>query len=394
MKIQRGLSAIFGLILMLAMLTGTASAAGEKADAPDWYFHEIVDANFVAQYAKVPMAENVMIIDSRPRQAKYDRGHIPMAISIPDTYFDKMTDLLPKDKNTLLIFYCGGFKCKLSHKSAAKAEALGYRNVKVFAAGFPGWMKVKGHYASVSTAWMKKQIGSQADMVVVDARPKLKKYDKGHIPGAISIPDTQFDKFKNQLPEDKNKLVVFYCGGFKCKLSHKSAQRAMAMGYSNVKVYAAGYPEWKTVAGVQNTARNTSEKLKAGKEEGSIDIDKFKKIIADKPESIYLVDVRDKDEFAQGSFKTAVNIPVDELEGRINSLPKDKPIVFVCGTGARSGESYYMLQDLRPELKNVYYLDAELTIHKDGGLIFGRYPAGFLGCVGRQFPTPFSAGSI
>ena len=78
------------------------------------------------------------------------------------------------------------------------------------------------------------------------------------------------------------------------------------------------------------------------------------------------MDVRDKDEFDKGSFKTAVNIPVDELEGKINTLPKDKPIVFVCGTGARSGESYYMLQDLRPELKNVFYLDAELTIHKDG----------------------------
>jgi hypothetical protein len=40
--------------------------------------------------------------------------------------------------------------------------------------------------------------------------------------------------------------------------------------------------------------------------------------------------------------------------------------VFYCGTGARSGESYYMVKDLKPELKNVYYLDGELTIHKDG----------------------------
>ena len=65
-------------------------------------------------------------------------------------------------------------------------------------------------------------------------------------------------------------------------------------------------------------------------------------------------------------MKTAVNIPVDDLEKRIKTLPIDKPIVFICGTGARSGESYYMVQDLRPELKNVYYLDGELTIKKDG----------------------------
>ena len=106
--------------------------------------------------------------------------------------------------------------------------------------------------------------------------------------------------------------------------------------------------------------------LKAGKEEGSIDEDTFVKIVKNNPESIMLVDVRDADEFKKGSFKTAVNIPVDILEDKISSLPADKPIVFVCGTGARSGESYYMVQDLRPALKNVYYLEGTLTFKEDG----------------------------
>ena len=307
------------------------------------------------------MTENVMIIDSRPKRAKYDKGHIPMAVSIPNTQFDKMTDQLPKDKNALLIFYCGGLKCKLSHKSARKAEALGYKNVKVFAQGFPAWMKVKGNYAQVSVDYMKKQIDSKADMVVVDSRPKRKKYDKGHIPTAISIPDSQFDKLKDQLPQDKSKALVFYCGGFKCKLSHKSAAKAIAMGYSNVKVFSAGYPAWKKVV-----ASAAPVEVKAGPEEGSIDIAAFKKIMAQDPTGILLIDVRDADEFKTGSLKSAINIPVDNLEAKIKTLPTDKPIVFICGTGARSGESFYMVQDLRPEMKNVYYLDAEMTVHKDG----------------------------
>jgi rhodanese-related sulfurtransferase len=367
MQSKLRLIAFIGTFIVIVLAVGLASAAQEETAKPDWFFHDIVDVAYVQQHVTVPLDENVMIIDARPKQAKFDRGHIPMAVSIPNTYFDKMTDRLPKDKKALLIFYCGGPACKLSHKSAVKAEALGYTNVKVFADGFPGWMKVKGHYASVSTEWMKTQIDKGADMVVVDARPRITKYDKGHIPTAISIPDTQFDKFKSQLPQDKNKMLVFYCGGFKCKLSHKSAEKALAMGYTNVKVYAAGYPAWKAMAGDSATAQAGSPaKMKAGPQEGSIDIELFKKIVAENPESILLVDVRDKDEFDKGSLKTAVNIPVDELESKINSLPTDKPIVFVCGTGARSGEGYYMLQDLRPELKNVYYLDAEMTIHKDG----------------------------
>jgi len=88
-----------------------------------------------------------------------------------------------------LIFYCGGLKCKLSHKSAKKAEALGYTNIKVFAKGFPAYMKVAGNYPQVPVEWMKKQLDKNTDMVVVDSRPKRKKFDKGHIPTAISIPD-------------------------------------------------------------------------------------------------------------------------------------------------------------------------------------------------------------
>jgi rhodanese-related sulfurtransferase len=265
----------------------------------------------------------------------------------------------------LLVYYCGGLKCKLSHKSAWKAEKLGYKNVKVFAAGYPAWMKVPGNYSSVSVEWVKKQIDNKEDMVVIDSRPKRKKYDKGHIPTAVSIPDSQFDKLKDQLPKDKNKLQVFYCGGFKCKLSHKSAKKAIDLGYTNVKVYAAGYPAWKMFAG-KTDAKPGATKIKAGKEEGSIDIEAFNKMLKDNPDSIYLVDVRDPDEFAAGTFKTAVNIPSDDLEGKISSLPSDKPIVFVCSTGARSGEAFYMLQDIRPELKKVYYAEAEITFNKDG----------------------------
>jgi rhodanese-related sulfurtransferase len=365
------LSLMLGFALAIsfgyATTTLAADAAKTKADT-SWKFHDIVDVNFVMGQIKVPMPQDVMIIDARPKRAKYDKGHIPMAVSIPDSKFNKMTDQLPKDKNALLIFYCGGLKCKLSHKSAAKAEKLGYTNVKVFAEGFPGYMNVTGNYAAVTTDWVKIQIDKKTDIVLIDSRPKRKKYDKGHIPTAISIPDMQFDKLTDELPQDKNKLLVFYCGGFKCKLSHKSAKKAIALGYTKVKVFAAGYPAWKAAYGetAASSTKASNAQLKAGKEEGSIDTETFKKVVKSSPESIYLIDVRDPDEFAGGSFKSAVNMPVDTLEEKIKTLPTDKPIVFVCGTGARSGESYYMVQDLRPEMKNVYYLEGELTFSKDG----------------------------
>ena len=209
-------------------------------------------------------------------------------------------------------------------------------------------------------------------MVLIDSRPKRKKYDKGHIPTALSIPDSQFAKMQDQLPADKNTPLVFYCGGLKCRLSHKSAKKAIDLGYTKVSVFSEGYPAWVAAYGKgESTAVATAKpasaaRLKAGQEEGSVDTDTFVKIVKNNPEQLMLIDVRDADEFKTGSFKTAVNIPVDQLEDKIKTLPADKPIVFVCGTGARSGESFYMVQDLRPEMKNVYYLEGELTFKKDG----------------------------
>ncbi len=368
---HRMISIAFVVLFLTATLTGCAThqaAAPADASAPPAFepFHSIVDMAFVQQHVSIPMDENVILIDARPYKPKYIKGHIPMAVSIPDSQFAKMTDKLPADKNILLIYYCGGLKCKLSHKSAMKAEKLGYTNVKVFAQGYPVWMGDKAHYPSVSAEWVKTQIDKGADMVLVDSRPKRKKYDKGHIPTAVSIPDMQFDKFKGQLPEDKSKLVVFYCGGLHCKLSHKSAAKAIAMGYTNVKVFAKGYPAWKAYTGKTATATVAVTAIKAGAEEGSIDHGEFKRLVSDSPESIYLVDVRDADEYKKGSLKTAVNIPIDDLEEKIKTLPADKPVVFICGTGARSGEAFYMVQDVRPGLKNVFYIDGEMTIKKDG----------------------------
>ena len=224
--------------------------------------------------------------------------------------------------------------------------------------------------------WVKKQLDKDADMVLIDSRPKRKKYDKGHIPGAISIPDSKFTKMTDQLPQGKNEMLVFYCGGFHCRLSHKSAKKAIELGYTSVKVFAAGFPAWKKAYASTETAsaKATASKIKVGEEEGSIDTAAFTKIVNEKPESIMLIDVRDADEFASGSFKTAVNIPVDKLEDEIKTLPTDKPVVFVCGTGARSGESFYMVQDLRPEMKNVYYLEGYLTFKKDGSFEVAKEP--------------------
>ncbi len=345
--------------LMVAGLLGLAFTLTSAQAKEPWMFDEIVDVNFVISKMSVPMAEDVMIIDARPYKVKYVKGHIPGAVSIPFSEFDKKTNLLPKDKNTLLIYYCGGVKCKLSHKSAKKAKALGYTNVKVFSKGFPEFKKQPGAYPAITAEQVAVQIAAN-NTLIVDARPQKTKYDKAHIPTSINIPFSQFDALKGKLPRELDTPIIFYCGGLKCKLSHKSAAKAIAMGYKNVSVFTRGYPSWKKQFGGAAAVA-----VKAGEVEGSIDLERFKKIMTDNPASITLIDVRDADEFAKGHFKTATSIPTEELEPKIKDLPSDKPIVFVCSTGARSGEAYYMVKDVREKLE-AYYVEANIDYKKDG----------------------------
>jgi rhodanese-related sulfurtransferase len=127
-------------------------------------------------------------------------------------------------------------------------------------------------------------------------------------------------------------------------------------------VFSAGYPAWAKEYG----AGSTSVAAKAGKAEGTMDVAAFEKIMKEDPNSIFLIDVRDPKEFEAGHMKNAVNIPVSEVQKQVKTLPSDKPIVFVCATGSRSGECFYMLQDLRKDLSKVYYVDADIAYNKDG----------------------------
>jgi phage shock protein E len=58
-----------------------------------------------------------------------------------------------------------------------------------------------------------------------------------------------------------------------------------------------------------------------------------------------VVDVRSPDEFADGAYPGAVNIPLGNLGSRLDELgPKDGAIVLYCASGARSAQAARMLK--------------------------------------------------
>lgn len=82
-------------------------------------------------------AKEVTLIDVNGTES-WKQGHIPGAIEFQSKK-EKLASLLPKEKSSLIVAYCGGPKCKAYQEAAKAAKDLGYTNVKHLSAGIAGW---------------------------------------------------------------------------------------------------------------------------------------------------------------------------------------------------------------------------------------------------------------
>lgn len=60
--------------------------------------------------------------------------------------------------------------------------------------------------------------------------------------------------------------------------------------------------------------------------------------------ALFLVDVRQPEEFKQGSAKGAINIPLGQIQNRIKELKGKENIVVFCKSGMRAGQAVSILK--------------------------------------------------
>lgn len=335
-----------------------------------------VDGKYIAKLIKLAIAElppgvseistkelaeiikkspgNYVLIDSRPA-GRYNSSFIPTAISIPVTEMEskgEQTLNFPKDK--LLIFYCGGPTCKLSSKAAGLAVKWGFKNVKVYLSGEPGWKKA-GNYTESTEDFITKE-----NIVLIDLRD-LKSISKtGFIPKAVNIPLKNLQKAENKFPSYKKANIVVY--------SDKKDDIAKAIkiirdwGYTNVTAYSGGVKTW-LAKGYEVKKGSIPTKINYVRtyKPFEVPVVDFEKALKDG--TALIVDVRTPDEFNKGHFKGAINIPVDDMKQKASSLPKDKPIYVHCATGVRAEMGYLELKNLG--FNNVRVLIASVECEGD-----------------------------
>jgi rhodanese-related sulfurtransferase len=112
------------LITALLLLSSTAFAAS---------FPDISLADLKTAMA----AKKVTLLDVNG-PVSYANGHIPGAIDFTAHTAD-LAKVLPADKNSLVVAYCGNEQCGAYARAAEAAKKLGYSNVEHFKPGIAGW---------------------------------------------------------------------------------------------------------------------------------------------------------------------------------------------------------------------------------------------------------------
>ncbi|MEO3946583.1 rhodanese-like domain-containing protein [Gorillibacterium sp. CAU 1737] len=70
-------------------------------------------------------------------------------------------------------------------------------------------------------------------------------------------------------------------------------------------------------------------------------------------EKLYLVDVREQDEWEDGHIAGAVHIPLGQLGHRIQELPRDRELILVCRSGNRSGLACEYMEGIGYKVANM-----------------------------------------
>ena len=84
-------------------------------------------------------AKRVTVIDVNGTDS-FKAGHIPGALNY-DVVEKNLKAKLPKNKNALVVAYCGSPQCGAYKAAAMAAMKMGYTNVKHYSPGISGWKK-------------------------------------------------------------------------------------------------------------------------------------------------------------------------------------------------------------------------------------------------------------
>jgi phage shock protein E len=97
---------------------------------------------------------------------------------------------------------------------------------------------------------------------------------------------------------------------------------------------------------------------------GDISVSEAKTLMEEKP-YLVILDVRTVSEYEEGHVEEAINIPVQELDDRIDEISKNDELLVYCRTGNRSGQAVNILES--SGFTKIFHMYEGITGWKNAG---------------------------
>lgn len=251
----------------------------------------------------------------------------------------------------------------LANIDFAYSPPLGTANDAINMAAFSAENRNSGYAPSLTPEeleeWIKKE-----NPLILDVRDPF-AYNAGHVENAHYLPPEILELEMAKIPKGHSVLVydengkkghqmlrkiqgLCPCNVVNVSGGYTSLQRhARAMGFSELKIPLAEVEQKSLENGLskegrsaksslQQTEHSANASLSQKEHSANASLHQTEHSAADTNTPI-IVDVRTSREFARGAYPNAINIPLDELEERIDEFgPLTRKITVYCASGARS----------------------------------------------------------
>jgi len=250
----------------------------------------------------------------------------------------------------------------LANIDFAYSPPLGTANDAINMAAFSAENRNSGYAPSLTPEELEEWIKKEKPLILDVRDPFV--YNAGHVENAHYLPPEILELEMAKIPKGHSVLVydengkkghqmlrkiqgLCPCNVVNVSGGYTSLQRhARAMGFSVLQVPLApikaksiqkGLPQEASVASNASLQQDGSTANRSS-------LHQTERSAADTNTPI-IVDVRTSREFARGAYPNAINIPLDELEERIDEFgPLTRKITVYCASGARSEYAKELLQ--------------------------------------------------
>ena len=226
----------------------------------------------------------------------------------------------------------------------AYSPPIGTANDAINMAAYTAENRISGFSPSVTVTELDNFIEGK-NPVFVDVRDVF-AFEKSHVNGAVHIPLELLSEQMNTIAKGRPVIVYDETG----KKGHQALRTLLGAGYNDVTNISGGHTSMQRQArtlGFKHLQIDLLPVEQKSLEEETSKTEEKTDAKAKDVNSPLVVDVRTIEEFEDGAYPGAINIPLDELQMKINELGNtSREITLYCASGARSAYGQRMLMQM------------------------------------------------